>query len=176
LVLVPPVDTEESIAALQQFSPPTTTLLTDLTEARPLIHTELTVKTHDGNTHRIDGLVDCAATLDLVSEDFVRRFALQTRSSLTKTLVRLANGQRVTSSTVCDVTFELARHEFQRTFYVLRDLRAATIILGLPWLNDEHASLQFGSTMVFTLMDGTAVDTQLEERRPECLLMFSIKV
>jgi hypothetical protein len=113
-VHVPHVDAEESIAALQQFSPPAIALLTDLTEARPLIRTELTVKTLDGG-HQITCLVDCAATLDFVSEDFVRRFALQTRKSLTKTHVRLANGQRVTSSTVCDVTFELAGHEFQRT-------------------------------------------------------------
>jgi hypothetical protein len=81
----------------------------------------------------------------------------------------------VTSSTICDVTFELARHEFQRTFYVLRDLRAADLILGLPWLDDEHASLQFLSTRVFTLMDGTTVETQLEERRPRYLLMSSTK-
>jgi hypothetical protein len=126
--------------------------------------------------HHISGLVDCAATLDFVSEDFVRRFALHTRKSLTKTHFRLANGQRMTSSTVCDVTFELARHEFQRSFYVLRDLRAADLILGLPWLDDEHASLLFGSTRVFTLMDGIAVETQLEERHPECLLMSSTKV
>jgi hypothetical protein len=133
------------------------------------------VKTLDGG-HQITGLVDCAATLDFVFEDFVRRFALQTRKSVTKTHVRLANGQRVTSSTVCDVTFELAQHEFHRTFYVLRDLRAADLILGLPWLDDEHASLQFGSTRVFTLMDGTSVETKLEERRHECLLMSSTKV
>jgi hypothetical protein len=86
------------------------------------------VKTPDGG-HQISGLVDCAWTLDFLSEDFVRRFALQTRKSATKTPVRLANGQRVTSSTVIDVTFELARHEFHRTFYVLRDLRAADLIL-----------------------------------------------
>jgi hypothetical protein len=104
-----------------------------------LIRTELTVKTPDGG-HHIIGLVDCVANLDFVFKDFVRRFALHTRKSLTKTYVRLANGQRVTSSTVSDVTFELARHEFQRTFYVLRDLRAADLILGLPWLDDEHAS------------------------------------
>jgi hypothetical protein len=122
------------------------------------------------------GLVDCAATLDFVSEDFVRRFALHIRKSVTKTLVRLATGQRVTSTTVCDVTFELAGHELQRTFYVLRDLRAADLILSLPWLDDEHASLQFGSTRVFTLMDGTRVETTLEERRPGCLLMSSTKV
>jgi hypothetical protein len=132
------------------------------------------VKTHDGG-HQITGLVDCAATLDFVSEDFVRRFALHTRKSVTKTPVRLANG-RVTSSTVCDVTFELARREFHRTFYVLRDLRVADLILGLPWLDDKQASLQFGPTRVFTLMDGTALETTLEERRPECLLMSSTKV
>jgi hypothetical protein len=135
----------------------------------------MTVKTLDGG-HQITGLVDCAATLDFVSEDFVRRFALHTRKSLTKTHVCLANGQRVTSSTVCDVTFELARHEFQRNFYLLRDLRVADLVMGIPWLDDEHASLQFGSTKVFTLMDGTTVETQLEERRPECLLMCSTKV
>jgi hypothetical protein len=118
------VDAEESIATLKQFSPPATALLTNLTEARPLIRSELTVKYLDGG-HQISCLVDCAATLDFVSEDFVRRFALQTRKSVTKTPVRLANGQRVTSSTVCDVTFELARHDFHRTFYVLHDLRAA---------------------------------------------------
>jgi hypothetical protein len=107
------------------------------------------VKTLDGGD-QIIGLVDCDATLDFVS-DFVRRFALQTRRSLTKTHVRLANGQRVTPSTVCDVTFELGRHEFQLTFCVLRDLRAADSILGLPWLDDEHASLHFGTTRFLLL-------------------------
>jgi predicted aspartyl protease len=60
----------------------------------------------------ISGLVDCAATLDFALEDSVRRFALQTRKSQTKTPVRLANGQRVASFTVYDIAFELARHEF----------------------------------------------------------------
>jgi hypothetical protein len=129
-----------------------------------------------GGGHQISGLVDCASTLDFVSEDFVRRFTLQTQKSVTKTHVRLAKGQRVTFSTVCDVTFEVAGHDFHRTFYVLRDLRAADLIMGLPWLDDEQAYLQFGSTMVFALMDGTIVETTLEERRPECLLMSSTKV
>jgi hypothetical protein len=162
-VRVPPDDTEESIATLQQFSSTATALLTDLTEARLLIRSELTVKTRDGG-RQIFGLVDCAATLDFVLEDFVRRFALQPRKSLPKTHVRLANGQRVTSSTICDITFELACHEFQRTFYVLRDSRPAHVVLGLPSLDDEHASLQFGTTRVFTLMGGTEVETHIEER------------
>jgi methyl coenzyme M reductase subunit C len=48
----------------------------------------------------------------------------------TNTTVRLANGQRVTSSTVCEITFELAKHEFKRTFYVRRDLRALDMMLA----------------------------------------------
>jgi hypothetical protein len=47
-VRVPPNDTEEYIATLPQFSSTATALLTDLTEARPLICTELIVKTRDG--------------------------------------------------------------------------------------------------------------------------------
>jgi hypothetical protein len=141
-VHVPPRNAEKSIATLRQFSSTTTALLTDLTEARPLIRNELTVKSPDGG-HQIFGLVDYAATLDFVSQDFVRRFALQTRKFVTKTPIRLANGQRMTSSTVFDVTFELAQHEFHRTLYVFRDLRAAVLIMGFPWLDDEHASLQF---------------------------------
>jgi hypothetical protein len=174
-VHVPHVDTDESIATVQQFSLTATARLTDLTEARPLIRSELNVKTLDGG-QLISSLVDCAATFDFVSEDFVRRFALHTCKSLTKAPIQLANVQRVTSSQVCDVTFEVARHEFKRTFYVFRDLRAADLVLGLPWPDDEQTSLQFGTTQIFTLMDGTALETQLEERRPECLLMSSTKV
>jgi hypothetical protein len=74
-VRVPLDDTEESIATLPQFSSTTTALLTDLTEARPLIRNELTVKTHDGG-QVITRLVDCAAISDFVSEDFIRCFAL----------------------------------------------------------------------------------------------------
>jgi hypothetical protein len=65
-VHVPPLEAEESNATLKHFSPRATALLNDLTEARPLIRTELTVKTPEGR-HHISGLVDCAATLDFVS-------------------------------------------------------------------------------------------------------------
>jgi hypothetical protein len=47
-VPVPHGDAEQSIATPRQFSTPTTALLTDLTEARPLIRTELTMKAPDG--------------------------------------------------------------------------------------------------------------------------------
>jgi hypothetical protein len=76
---------------MPQFPSTAIAFLTDLTEARPLIHTELTVKTHDGG-QLVTRLVDCAATLDFVCEEFVRRFALQSCKSPTTTHVRLANG------------------------------------------------------------------------------------
>jgi small nuclear ribonucleoprotein (snRNP)-like protein len=65
-VRVPLDDTEEIIATLQQFSSKAAALLTDLTEARPLIRTKLIVKTRDGG-QLISVLVNCVATLDFVS-------------------------------------------------------------------------------------------------------------
>jgi hypothetical protein len=53
-VPVPSDDAEPFIATLRQFSSPTTALLTDLTEARPLIRTELNVKTPDGGHQFLD--------------------------------------------------------------------------------------------------------------------------
>jgi hypothetical protein len=90
-------------------------------------------------------------------------------------MLRLTNGQRVTPSTVCETTFELDRHEFKRTFYVLRDLRVGDLVLGLPWLDDEEASLWFGTTRVFTQMDGTIEEIRTKNRRHECLLMSFLK-
>jgi hypothetical protein len=46
----------------------------------------------------------------------------------------------------------------------------------LQWLDDGQASLQFGTTRVFTLMDGTSMETQTKERIPECLLMSYGKI
>jgi hypothetical protein len=82
-------------------------MLIDLTEARHLIRIELNVKTLDDG-HLISGLFSFVATLDLLLENFVRHFSLPTQKSKVKTPARLANGQRVTSSTLCDISFELA--------------------------------------------------------------------
>jgi hypothetical protein len=49
-------------------------MLTDPTEARPLIRTELNVKTPNGR-QQMSRLVDCVATLVFVSKDFVRPFS-----------------------------------------------------------------------------------------------------
>jgi hypothetical protein len=50
------------------------------------------------------------------------------------------------------------------------------MVLGLPWMVDEHTSLDIGATCGFTLMDGTRVDIQTDERNPQCLLISSGKV
>jgi hypothetical protein len=62
---VPPCEPTASIVTLRQFSLDATALLTDLIEARPVILTEVNVKTHDGG-QLISGLVDCDATLDFL--------------------------------------------------------------------------------------------------------------
>jgi hypothetical protein len=68
------------------------------------------------------GLVDLVATLDFESnESFVRCFSLPTRKSEVRARGRLDNGQRVISSVVREISFEQARHEFQRNFYVVPD-------------------------------------------------------
>jgi hypothetical protein len=40
----------------------------------------------------------------------------------------VANGQRVKSTKVCGISFNVAQHDFVRTVHVLRDLRAADIV------------------------------------------------
>jgi hypothetical protein len=47
----------------------------------------------------------------------------------------------VTSSTWFEITFELVKHEFKRIFNVQLDLRDVDMVLGIPWLDDEQASL-----------------------------------
>jgi hypothetical protein len=129
-VHAPPKKSIASIASLRQIFSEATAMLSDPTEARPLIQAEMNVKNNDGR-QLISGLVYCAATLDCVSKDCVRRFSLPTRKSNVETPIRLANGQRVPSSKVCDTTFDIACHEFQRAFNALRDLRVVNLVVGL---------------------------------------------
>jgi hypothetical protein len=99
----------------------------------------------------------------------LRAEGLQMRKSSTKTHVRLANGQRVASTKVCDLLFIVAQHESISKFHVLRDLRDAGIVLGLPWLDDDQAALTFGNERHFILIHGIVIENQVMERQPECL-------
>jgi hypothetical protein len=45
------------------------------------------------------------------------------------------------------------------SFYVLLGYRVLYLVLGLPWLDDKQASLQFGTTRVFAMMNDAPVDT-----------------
>jgi hypothetical protein len=47
-LLVPQDEPTTAIATMRQFSSDATAMLSDLTEARPLIRTELAMKTYDG--------------------------------------------------------------------------------------------------------------------------------
>jgi hypothetical protein len=70
----------------------------------------------------------------------------------------------------------VAQHAFLPAFYVVRDLRAADIVLGLPWLDDEQATLEFGAEGHFTMIDGTMIKKHMIERRPAFLSMSSTEV
>jgi hypothetical protein len=59
----------------------------------------MTVNSLSGGQYILIRLVDCDATLDLVSKDFAQRFWLPTPKSKVKTPFRFAYEQRVTSST-----------------------------------------------------------------------------
>jgi hypothetical protein len=43
-------------------------------------------------------------------------------------------------------------------------------------MDDQQASLQFRTTRDFTLMDGSRVETQIEDRLHGCLIMSSGKI
>jgi hypothetical protein len=43
-------------------------------------------------------------------------------------------------------------------------------------LDDKQATLQIGTTRVFTFMDGTTIDIRIHERRNECVLVSYDKV
>jgi hypothetical protein len=58
-------------------------MLKDLTEAPPVIRTELNVKTYGGR-QLFFGSIHGVATLDFVREDFARRFLLPTRKPKVK--------------------------------------------------------------------------------------------
>jgi hypothetical protein len=102
----------------------------------------LSVSTSDGQPHGL-ALVDCAATLDFVSEYFVTRIRLSIRKApIEYVYVRLANGQRVSTSTLCEVKIALAQCDFVHT---IRDLGAADIVLGLPWQDAKQGTRTFSS-------------------------------
>jgi hypothetical protein len=88
---------------------------------------------------------------------------------MVKTPNRLANGQRLTSSIDCEIISSLLDTSINGLF-TSRNLRATNVVLGLPWLDDEQASLKLGTTRVFTPMDGRALEIQTKNRRHEYLL------
>jgi hypothetical protein len=59
---------------------------------------------------------------------------------------------------MCGIAFIVAKYELIRTFHVLHELRVADIVLGLPWLHDEQATLKFGTGQLFTLMDVNVIE------------------
>jgi hypothetical protein len=98
-----------------------------------------------------------------MSEDFVTRMDFYMCTSSTKTHVRLANGQRVSSIRVCGISFTVAQHDSVRTCHVLHDLSPADIMFGLPWLGDEQATLELCAER-FVYINGWHCDREPSNR------------
>jgi hypothetical protein len=80
-------DDLDIIAEKRQEHNTSLVILSDHTEICPLLRIVLSVSTSAGQRHK-KSLVDCAATLDFVSEDFATRMGLHARKPTTKTPIR----------------------------------------------------------------------------------------
>jgi hypothetical protein len=85
---VPKPDDLDFIAKKQLANNTSLVVLTYYTEILPLLQIVWSVSTSDGQRQQTT-LVDCAAMLDFVSEDFVRRMSFQMRKLSNKTPIRL---------------------------------------------------------------------------------------
>jgi hypothetical protein len=65
------------------------------------------------------------------------------------------------TSKVFEVPFPIAQHDFVRSFYFQRELRAADIVLDLSWSDDEQATLKLARHRASFFSDGwyTVVST-----------------
>lgn len=147
--------------------------LTNWDDPKPLLKVNVIVQ----NNIEIEALVDNAASLDFMSEDFARRHNLQIDKAKIKMPVKLANGQRVNCGQTATVSIEVAGHRYEnRVFHILRELKVADVVLGLTWLDDAEVTVKYGENRIMTLSDGTYVDTTSVDRRPQCSIISATRV
>jgi hypothetical protein len=106
-------------------------------DSQPLIEFTATV-----NHHPCQVLVDCGATTDFISEDFVREKGLQTSGNPTDHFVIMGNGKRENCGLTCTVNLKAHGYHTRRTFRVTK-LPHHHVILGMPWLSAVNPHLDF---------------------------------
>ena len=142
--------------------------LTNWDDPKPLLKANIILN----DDIKIDALIDNAASLDFMSEDFARRHNLQIDKVNSKIPVKLANGQRVVCTQSVIVNMDIADHRYEnRMFFVLRDLKVADVVLGLTWLDEAEVTIKYGTQRILTLNDGTYVETASIDRRPQCSII-----
>jgi hypothetical protein len=109
----PPNEPTTSVTTLRQFfAKDTTALLSGLTKAHPFIRTGMKLKSRDGG-QLLSALFDCVVTLCIRARGRYHKLIFDNFEVKLKNPVRLAKAQRMTSSIVCGITCELARHSFK---------------------------------------------------------------
>ena len=102
--------------------------------------------------HPVRCLIDCGATSDFVSLDFLRRHGLEKHMLATEQLVRGYDGQVTPAAGVIETPVALAlldgagRGAPQRL--LVAQLHSDDVILGLPWLSATGAVIDFTQRLV----------------------------
>ena len=92
---------------------------------------------HQGSTKvktRARVLVDTGATQNFVSERFVKRHDLRSFAGTAPLTVALADGKRLISNRMVDMTLIFGEYKYARHVHILPLGVSADVILGMPWL------------------------------------------
>ena len=127
------------------------------------------------NNTEMDALLDTAATMSFVSENFVKTHSLTSRRA-EKLVVRVANGSRINSTRVVhpDAVRICQKLYDNLSFRVLPHLKAADLVLGLPTL--KQLGIMIHPAECSVTIKEEKIPCHLEERRVECSLITPAKL
>ncbi len=128
------------------------------------------------NKKPCSALVDCGASQDFVSRDFVRQHGLQLTGNPADCEVRLPNGEMVSCGERCKVSLRLQGYRVQRECLVA-DLPGHQVILGMPWLVEANPSLDFRRRTVTVRQQGRTFQlfSRPDYQQPASLLLLTAK-
>ena len=87
-------------------------------------------------------LIDCGATNDFISADFVNSQQLPTDGNPADQVVILGNGQTQQCGATCTVLLKMHGYQIRRKLQVT-NLPHHDVILGMPWLTEANPVLDF---------------------------------
>ena len=166
------IQEDQAMKAAEQFFPPTASCsaILDPDQPEPLMKLPIVV-----NNTEMDALLDTAATMSFVSENFVKTHSLTSRRA-EKLAVRVANGSRINSTRVVHLdAVRIGQKLYDNlSFRVLPHLKAADLVLGLPTL--KQLGIMIHPAECSVTIKEEKIPCHLEERRVECSLITPAKL